>query len=148
MSDVAQALTANGIDLPTTHPDRRALQLAILRAEADAYRAVKARRQGAILPTPMRPANILIPEPEPEPAAPTLSELREVWIRLKQPSERAIADNKLYVGRFIDLFGDIPITQVTKKMVRAFRDTLLDCPRNVPKGRSRSSDRPRKRRHG
>jgi hypothetical protein len=107
------------------------LALAILRAEVNAHRIVEARRQGATTKTPPRPANLVVEKPAP--AGPKITQLRERWIALSKPGQKAIDDNRLYVGRFIDLNGDIPIDRVTKKMVREFLAALMECPCNPSK---------------
>ncbi len=130
-NDIENTLLENGISLAKGHPDRQRLALALLRAEIDGYDVVKTRRDGATTPTPPRPDKVGVPETEP--AGATISQVRERWIELIEPGSKAIDDNKLYVGRFIDLFGDIPIADVTRKMARDFRDALKGCPRNPSK---------------
>ena len=114
-SDVDAILAQNGIYLPNKHPDRQQLALAILRAEINAYRAVEARRSGDAIETPERPPRIQVPEAPVQGA--TLSEVRAIWINEVKPGKKAQDDNALYVRRFIDMFGDIPIALITRKMV-------------------------------
>jgi hypothetical protein len=52
--------------------------------------------------------------------------MRERWVKDKRPKQKQIDDNARYVGRFIELYGDLPVDQITAKRVRAFSDTLLD----------------------
>ena len=129
-SEVDTILRRNGISLRPSHPDRKALSLGLLRAEINAFKIVEARRHGDTTETPECPETLNPPAPPAE----TISATRERWIELLTPGEKAKADNRLYVGRFIDLYGDLPIASVTRKMIRDFRDVLTKCPRNPPKG--------------
>ena len=112
-SDVDAILAQNGIHLPNKHPDRQQLALAILRAEVNAYRTVEARRRGDAIETPERPPLIKVPEAPVQGA--TLSEVRAIWINEVKPGKKAQDDNALYVRRFIDMFGNIPIALITRK---------------------------------
>ena len=129
-SDVEALLNENGITLPRDHPDRRALALAMLRAKVEAYRIVEARLGGAPDETPERPARL---ETAPVENGKPLSEMRTRWIGLYKPGTKAIDDNGLYVGRFIEMFGDLPVTAITRKMVRTYRDALEKSARDMPR---------------
>ncbi len=127
-SDVDAILADNGIDLPNDHPDRHKLALAILRAEVNAYRTLRKRRDADTAETPDRPAKIELP-----PQGATIGAMRLKWINEVRPGTKATDDNALYVRRFIDLHGDGPVAAITRKMVIAFRDELAKCPRNPAK---------------
>ena len=131
-SDVDLRLQENGFDLPRGHPDRRALALALLRTNVNGLDAVKARDAGAMVETPERPI-ATAPPPRPAPSSkPSLSAMRERWIKDVRPLEKQDDDNALYVGYFISTFGDLPVDQITKPLLTEFMDLLQRCPRNVP----------------
>ena len=48
-------------------------------------------------------------------------------------------DNALYTGYFIGQFGDLPVDQITKPVLKDFMDLLERCPRNVPHAIRRAS---------
>ncbi|MCW6510182.1 hypothetical protein [Lichenifustis flavocetrariae] len=109
-----------------------------MRAQVRANDVIKERDLGAPIVTPERPSLITPPE-VPTATVETLSALRLRWIKLNRPSPKQIDDNALYVSYFVQLFGDLPVNEVTKKQVIAFRDKLLDRPRNVPNKLAKSS---------
>ena len=130
-SDVDVILAENGITISPHHPDRKALGLAILRAQIAASAMVEARRSGAPIDTPDRPAPMVLTSTPSK--GPTLSAMRERWIELMKPGRKAVDDNRLYVEAFIEMVGDIAAASVTKKMIRDFRDLLKKRPRNMPR---------------
>ena len=128
-SVVGTLLARNGVSLPRDHDDRKQLALDLPRVLADAYETVKARRDGGTTLTPPQPALIEIPLPP----SPALSVMRAKWIELAKPGDKARDDNKLYIDAFIGQFGDLPVSQITRAMVREFRDLLAKRPRNMPR---------------
>jgi len=130
-SAVDALLGANGISLPPDHQDKSALALAMLRAEMNAHKIIEARRSGDPTETPERPAPVR-PAQEKE-TGKTISQMRERWIELIKPAKKTRDDNKKYLDYFIDLNGDIRVKQITKKVIRDFRDELAKRPRNMPR---------------
>jgi integrase len=136
--EVEQRLRENGLDLPQGHIDRRALALAITRAKVQAFKDVSRRDCGAPIQTPERPA-VVQSEPKPSVPVPLLSAMQERWVTLARPGDKQIGDNARYVRLFVSLHGDLPVDQITGVHIRAFRDALLDCPRNAPKSLAQAS---------
>ena len=97
--------------------------------QCEAHDDVVARRNGANTLTPPQPPAIEAPAP----AAPTLSAMRLRWVEQAKPGEKARNDNKLYVDGFISEYGDLPIDQITRPMIRGYRDLLAKRPRNMPR---------------
>lgn len=126
-SPVSARLAENTISIPRQHPDRLQLGLDLKRTIFAAQQRVQARRLGDPATTPERPPLIT-----PLPAAKTLTEARDEWIKVKKPVKKQQDDNLLYVNAFISLCGDVPVNQVTRNMVRAYRDLLAQRPRNMP----------------
>jgi integrase len=62
-----------------------------------------------------------------------LVEAYETWKTEQKPSARTSDGYRLYVDRFIEINGDIPVSAISKKHVRAYRDALTGCPRSIPK---------------
>ncbi len=130
-SEVESLLRENGLDRPKDHSDRRALALALTRSRVKALDAIAKREKGAPIETPIRPPLVRAAETQAE-TVPTLSAMRVRWIERKRPSRKQIDDNARYLRLFTDLHGDLPVDQIASRHVRAFRDKLLLCPRNVP----------------
>ena len=140
-SELDLRLTENGLDLPQGHPDRRALALALLRTTVNGLEAVRARDAGAAIDTPARPP-VMAPAPRRDTATvpmPLLSAMRERWIKEERPLDKQQDDNALYTGYFIGKFGDLPVDQITKPVLKDFMDLLERCPRNVPHAIRRAS---------
>ena len=140
-SELDLRLAENSLDLPQGHPDRRALALALLRTTVNGLEAVKARDAGDAIDTPARPP-VMSPAPRPKTAAvpmPLLSAMRERWIKEERPLDKQQDDNALYTGYFISKFGDLPVDQITKPVLKDFMDLLERCPRNVPHALRRAS---------
>ena len=140
-SELDLRLAENGLDLPQGHPDRRALSLALLRTNVNGLEAMKARDAGAAIQTPARPP-AMGPAPKLEtavPMVPLLSAMRECWVKEERPLDKQRDDSSLYTGYFIGEFGDLPVDQISKPMLKKFMDLLERCPRNVPHAIRRAS---------
>lgn len=128
-SEVERRLKENGFDLPDGHVDRRAIALAMTRAKLRALNDVIKRDRGEPIDTPARSAAVQGIESTP---VPPLSAMPERWITMVRPGDKQVSDNARYVRLFIGLHGDLPVDQITGAHIRAFRDGLLECPRNAP----------------
>ncbi|RYC29140.1 site-specific integrase [Lichenibacterium minor] len=140
-SELDLRLAENGLDLPHGHPDRRALALALLRTTVNGLEAVRSRDAGAAIDTPARPP-VVAPGSRSETFdinMPLLSAMRERWIKEERPLDKQQDDNALYTGYFISKFGDLPVDQITKPVLKDFMDLLERCPRNVPHAIRRAS---------
>ena len=131
-SEVEERLRVNGLELPPDHADRRAVALAITRAKLRALNDMVERDKGAPIETPARPACPAPPVVTPPTLVPRLSEMHERWIKAVRPGRKQVDDNARYLRLFIALHGDLPVDRITGAHVQAFRDGLLDCPRNAP----------------
>ncbi|MET3892718.1 integrase [Bosea sp. OAE506] len=129
-SAVEAVLAEIGVDLPHGHPDRRLLALEVIRAGIRGHQAVLDRMNGDALPTPPRAPPPVVMEAEP---GLRLVEAYQTWKTERKPSARTAEAYRLYVDRFIDINGDIPLSVISKKHVRAYRDALTGCPRQIPK---------------
>ena len=130
VADVDQLLNDNGLALPENHPQRRALALGMLRTKLYAWSQVNQRLDGVpiITPEPPPPLAALIP-PE---TGPLISQLLASYKAERKPGPTTANDYTLYVGRFISLFGDLPVKTMTKAHMREFKTALVNCPANIP----------------
>ena len=130
--ELARRLQENGIDLADDSPDRRKLDLAILRAKAAALLDIAERdRGGGGIATPARPEPINLP-PAAQAETKTLSQMLDIWTKRKRPTRKTVDDARLYVGHFIAMHGDLEVGKVTRGLVRAYRDKLAEFPRALP----------------
>ncbi len=134
--EIDALLAANGLDLPSGHPSRGAVALAIARAQVRAARIERAREGGRPeIETPPMPPPVfrqgvseIAVEPDPERR---LSALLERWKRDKRPGKKQADDKDLYMRLFISRYGDLPAERVTPLIVSEFRDTLLQVANNA-----------------
>lgn len=129
-SAVEAVLAEIGVDLPHGHPDRRLLALEVIRAGIRGHQAVLDRMKGDAFPTPPRAPLPVVMEAEP---GLRLVEAYQTWKTKRKPSARTAEAYRLYVDRFIEINGDVPLSVISKKHVRAYRDALTGCRRHIPK---------------
>lgn len=129
-SAVEAVLAEIGVDLPHGHPDRRLLALEVIRAGIRGHQAVLDRMKGDAVPTPPRAPLPVVMEAEP---GLRLVEAYQTWKTERKPSARTAEAYRLYVDRFIEINGDLPLSAISKKHVRAYRDALTGCPGHIPK---------------
>ncbi len=129
-SAVESVLAEIGVDLPHGHPDRRLLALEVIRAGIRGHQAVLDRMKGDAVPTPVQAPLPVVVEAVP---GLRLVEAYQTWKTERKPSARTAEAYRLYVDRFIEINGDVPLSLISKKHVRAYRDALTGCPRHVPK---------------
>lgn len=128
--EIDDLLESNGIQLSSGSKDRRKLSLAILKAHVRALEALKARNEGRAIDTPPEPA----PPTKTEVASvqtdgtPLLSEAFEKWKAEHRGPAKTADEFQAQMTRFISLHEDLPIGQITKAHVRAFKDAMLQFP--------------------
>jgi len=140
VSVVAEAvedwLINHGVSLDQTSESFKVLAYRFLKAAVVATEKQGRRFQGDVVDTPPRPAGELFPA---APSAPVpdsddgklkLSGLFEKWAVEKRVtrSENTVQDFGVYVHRFIEFHGDLPVKQITKAHVRDYRDAMLKLP--------------------
>lgn len=130
---VEAAMAESGVDLPRGHPDRKKLAIEVIRAGMRGHKAVLERLDGGAVATPPVKASLLFAEPD---EGLKLAAAYTTWKQEQNPSARTAEGYRLYVDRFVEINGDISITAITKKHVKAYRDALTGCPRNVPRDKS------------
>lgn len=60
-----------------------------------------------------------------------VTEAFDDWVRLSEPGRSAITEARRAVDRFVELNGDLPITQINKSMIRAYRDFIQTMPKGL-----------------
>jgi integrase len=109
----------------------QAVALEILRAHVRAYAAIEKRHGGADVPTPVEPSRAA--------RGPLLSEAFEVWkagggsVRgSKKPSENTVMEANQAVRYFKELYGDMKLGDITRRVAREYRDAVAKVPKNMP----------------
>jgi hypothetical protein len=125
---VNRAVEKRGIVLHPDDPAWKQLELGFIRAERQAFDWIKARLDGETVPTPTRTA---------EGSAVTISVALRRWAEgggrgARRPRSESLNGAERAVQRFIDLYGDLPITVINKAHGRGFRDALTMIPKRMP----------------
>lgn len=82
---------------------------------------------------PIAPTDASASAAAPAEVLPTITEVFADWTT-HAPRERKLVDEwRLAIMRFVALYGDLPVDQITSKMVRGFRRTLAKLPSRAPK---------------
>lgn len=131
-------LINHGVVLERTSERFKGLAYRFLKAAVIASEKQSKRFNGDVVDTPPQPEGELFPQAT-LPASSgqnsgddklKLSGLFDKWAAEKKitRSENTVTDFWVYVHRFIELHGDLPIEQITKAHVRDYRDAMLKLP--------------------
>ena len=127
---VNAAVEEAGFDLPPDSPSWRELELAFLRAQCEAFDAIKERPAGEHVPTPvLAPAN--------SPLGETITVALKRWAEAggrgaKQRGKGVRSEAERAVRLFVELHGDLPLSLITKAHGRSYRDALARLPKALP----------------
>lgn len=125
---VDKALADQGIVLSPDDPAWRDLELAFIRAQQRALKGISARLAGEDIATPELPV---------AGRRHTLSEAMKRWAEgggpsARRPREISIAEAQRAVQRFIEMFGDLDVSTITKAHARQYRDAIAKVPKRLP----------------
>ncbi len=130
--EITSLLAENGIELPAEHPDRRLVAREFYAAMQRGHEAVLRRLDGdATIETPPEPEKLVVATPSDD--APRLSQAFSTWKTERRPAKGVAQDYETQITRFIELHGDLPVSEIRRKHVAEFRDIMLLFPRMVPK---------------
>jgi integrase len=114
------------INLDPNCPDYRKLALAVMRAEVRALEDILARHQGEPIESPK------LLEPAVGISAPAsgcgLRAAYEGWLKVAPRRKSTSMEFARGIERFIELHGDLEVTQINRGHVREFRDAALLVP--------------------
>ncbi|HWM46180.1 MAG TPA: site-specific integrase [Xanthobacteraceae bacterium] len=124
VDEIDELLVLFRVNLDRNSVSYRELGLAVLRENVRALRAIADRHAGEPVETPK------VPEPE-DASAPTGESLRaayEGWKKAKRAAPGTITEFGRAIDLFIQLHGDLPVAQITRRHVREFREGLQFMP--------------------
>ena len=132
-AELRAILNRRGIRIDPRARWYREAGLAVLRAHVQAYDLMSERQGGADVPTPKR---LKAPEPK---GTSSIAEAFIAWKAgspargSKRPSANTVREAAHAVRRFTEMFGrDTALSEITREMVRSFRDTLARVPTRLP----------------
>jgi integrase len=113
------------INLDPSCPDYRKLALAVTRAWVRALEDIRARHQGE----PIESAKLIEPGAmSTDPGGCGLRAAYEGWLKLAPRKKNTLLEFARAIDRFIELHGDLDVTQINRRHVREFRDAALLVP--------------------
>ena len=107
-------------------------RLAAPRAESEELLQRLGEVAGTLLPpAPPSPAHAATAPKTSRKGARPLSAGLAHWIELRKPRPQSEVEARRAVSRFIELFGDTPIEQITRDRILEYRDFITRMPRNL-----------------
>lgn len=101
------------------------LAYAFLKASVRVNELINQRQQGEIVETPVRdhvdPSQITSDQTSTD----TLSKIYDLWKAERKPTEKLDSEWGAIIKRFIELHGDLLITEITRRHVASFKDAAL-----------------------
>lgn len=138
-------LWANKVELDEDSEEFKALSFAVLKAQTRLAGQLMARMEGVPVETPVQPmplnANSLSANGA---SCPTLTQIHAMWAAehlAANGPQKTVDDFGIYVRRFVELHGDLPVNQITKAHVRDYKDAMLRYPAR-PAGKMRKMNTP------
>ena len=113
---------------------RREAALAIVRARRKAAKAIQAKEQGDVIDV----APVAFPfstgtnDERRKGSGPLIRETFEKFVTAREMKKNTADDYRNQINRFSEMFGDIPIENVTRKMIFEFAFALEDFPSRYP----------------
>ena len=122
--DMQELLEVFRVRLDDTGPAYQRLGLALLRSYVSALEAVECRLAGEPVETPQ----VVEPAAEQPYTGETLSAALEGWKRSRPRVTGTVSEFEHAVRRFIELHGDLRLTEIKRSHVREFREALQLMP--------------------
>ena len=119
-----------GVPIDPPSPWYREAGLAVLQAHVKAYDLLLKRQAGDDVPTPEVKATAV--------KGINMAEAFDAWKAgspargSKRPSESTVREAERAVRRFKEMFGSLPVGELTRDKARAFRDALARVPTRLP----------------
>ena len=123
--EIDELLKVFRINLDPECASYRELGMAVLKEFVRALQDVARRHKGEPVNTPV------LPEPfaGSSRSSESLRAALEGWKKARRRSKTVLREFDYAVGRFVELHGDLPLTAITRKHVREFREALQELPK-------------------
>jgi len=119
-----------GINLDRRSASYRELSFAFLKTAVKANEAVARRLGGELVDTPPAPsAPVIASSLSAKQDGMDLLSMFEKWLAERNPVPKTVLDFTTAVRRFTELHGNLPVHEITKPHVRAYKDALRRLPR-------------------
>ena len=114
------------INLDPSSEAYRKLARAVMEAWVKALKAVLARSKGEPVETP----TLVVPNEQGAAEGETLRAALVGWQKERSPSPGVLAEYDRAIRLFVELHGDLPVSQIKRTHARTFREALQDLPRH------------------
>ncbi|HRD26688.1 MAG TPA: site-specific integrase [Caulobacter sp.] len=142
---IAEIVRAEGWSLPPEeNPVPNPLHQTLYMAVLTAWKAILAKERRwlnndfADLPTAPPPTRQAAEPPLGRPTSLTLQQAFAAWSGMsaarsaRTRQHRTVIDAKLAVRRFVELHGDLPLSEISRRQAREFRDKFAQVPARLP----------------
>lgn len=130
--EVDDFIDIHALKINKDSPAYKQLAYAFLKASVRVNELINKRQQGEIVETPVRdhvdPSQITLEQSNTD----TLSKIYDLWKAERKPTEKLDIDWGAIIKRFIELHGDLLITEITRRHVASFKDAVLQLPIRQP----------------
>ncbi len=141
-NDLNYLLESIGMKLDPSSEAYEQLSFALLKTKIKVLQALEQRHAGNYIDTP--PAPFLAHNPTVLDSStckdnPTITQIHAMWGEEHKAAggpEKTVKDFGVYVRRFVELHGDLPVSQITKTHIRDYKDAMLHYPAR-PSGKLR-----------
>lgn len=113
------------INLDRQSPAYRQLAMAVLQQDVKVLRAIAQRNIGEPIETP----RVFDPGIAGQQRGGGLLEALEGWKKGRGPAPNTLREFVYGISRFIELHGDLPVLEITRRHVREFREALQEMPK-------------------
>lgn len=103
----------------------RQLAMAVLQQDVRALRAVAQRNRGEPIETP----RVFDPKIAGSQHSGGLLQALEGWKKGREPAPNTLREFVYGISRFIEIHGDLPVIEITRRHVREFREALQEMPK-------------------
>jgi integrase len=129
--EVEEALEAAGTKLVAGSDASRKVSAAFLKANVKVLTMLRQRQDGEVIDTPQAAAPLSPIVAVQDGQGITFTALWDTYRREKRLLEKTARDFGTYVVRFTQVVGDLPVADIKKGHVRAFKDAMLRVPSRI-----------------
>ena len=131
--EVDELLQANGLSLDKASDAYRKVSYAVLSASVKANDMAAQRHKGEVVETPLAPVQFRRSDVKPDANAIRFTDLFDSWKTAHEGPEKTKREFGVQVRRFVEVNGDLWVSEVTPAHVRDFKDAMLCMPCQLTK---------------
>ena len=129
--EVNDLLEQHGLNLDPSSQAWHRVAVAVLKAWVRAGELIDRRQRGELVETPPEPAALSSANRGDDDEVLSFSAIWRLYRDERKLPQKTASDFGTYVNRFVEVNGDLLITEVKRQHVRAFKDAMLKMPTRV-----------------